>query len=124
MEVVADNAAELDYGPLLIVRHTAPVGLPFFSLYGHLGPECLTAFKPGQPVAAGQAIAAVGAPPGNGNWPPHLHFQLVLDLLGLGKDFPGVALASEQAYWLGLSPNPAGFFPGVSAAALDGRKEQ
>lgn len=124
VEIVANNTAELDYGPLLVIRHATPEGEPFFTLYGHLGPECLATCVPGQRLTAGQSIATVGAPPGNGNWPPHLHFQLVLDLLGLGKDFPGVACASEQAYWLGLSPNPACFFPAVSAVALDGRKKQ
>src|SRR5690606_38649229 len=98
-------------------------GHPFFTLYGHLGPECLSATRPGQSVRAGQAIATVGAPPGNGNWPPHLHFQLILDLLGRGRDFPGVAPASEQEYWLALSPSPACFFPAVPAATLDGRSK-
>ena len=27
-----------------------------------------------------ERIGSVGAPPGNGNWPPHLHFQLIVDL--------------------------------------------
>ena len=78
--------------------------------------------RQGQLVRAGQAIATVGAPPGNGNWPPHLHFQLILDLLGLGQNFPGVARASEQSYWLGLSPSPARFFPDMPAGELDGRE--
>ena len=61
----------------------------------------------GQSIAAGEQIASVGAPPGNGNWPPHLHMQLILDLAGLGGDFPGVAAPSRQDYWCALSPSPA-----------------
>ncbi len=40
---------------------------------------------PGMPVAKGQTIGRVGQPPGNGDWPPHLHFQIVTDLLGQGR---------------------------------------
>jgi murein DD-endopeptidase MepM/ murein hydrolase activator NlpD len=122
VEIVANNEQELDYGPLLVVRHTAPDRQAFFTLYGHLGPDCLVDRRPGEALRAGDRIATVGAPPGNGNWPPHLHFQLILDLLDLGRNFPGVARASEQARWLALSPNPARFFPDVSAAELDGRR--
>src|SRR5207237_423884 len=49
---------------------------------------------------------AIGAPPINGDWPPHLHFQIIIDLLELDRDFPGVAFASQRAIWTSLSPNP------------------
>lgn len=121
VSVVANNAQELDYGPMIILRHVTPSGKSFHTLYGHLGMECMRTVRAGMPVGAGEVIASVGAPPGNGNWPPHLHFQLILDLLDLGRDFPGVAPASQRERWLGLSPNPAMFFPQVSATLLDGR---
>jgi len=35
---------------------------------------------------------------------PHAHFQIILDLLELGADFPGVAYASQRAVWTSLSP--------------------
>ena len=62
---------------------------PFFTLYGHLTEDTLPGLAVGQRVEAGQAIARVGAPPANGDWPPHLHFQVILDLLGRDADFPG-----------------------------------
>ncbi len=122
VDILANNARELDYGPLVILKHSTPGGQSFWTVYGHLGDECLKELRAGMPIGAGESFATVGAPPGNGNWPPHLHFQLVLDLLDLGRDFPGVAAAGEQERWLRLSPNPAGFFPGIDAAALDGRE--
>lgn len=122
IEIVANNQGELDYGPLVILRHTSPQGKAFFTLYGHLGSECLRTLRAGMPLVAGESFATVGSPPENGNWPPHLHFQLVLDLLDLGRNFPGVAAPSQRERWLGLSPNPAVFFPGLTAAELDGRK--
>ncbi|MEO7913559.1 MAG: aminotransferase class III-fold pyridoxal phosphate-dependent enzyme, partial [Roseiflexaceae bacterium] len=49
---------------------------------------------------------SIGAPPSNGDWPPHLHFQIITDLLDLDRDFPGVAYASQRAIWTSLSPDP------------------
>lgn len=118
---VANNTKELDYGPVVILRHNAKPANEFFTLYGHLGLEVLDGLGEGQRIRAGEQIATVGAPPTNGNWPPHLHFQLINDLLGLGIDFPGVALQSQQDYWLGLSPSPAKFFPECDAASLEYR---
>ncbi len=60
----------------------------------------------GTPVARGQAFAAVGEPDENGGWPPHLHFQVITDLLGLGAAFPGVCRASEAPVWRAFSPDP------------------
>lgn len=116
---VANNARELDYGPMVILRHPADGTDDFYTLYGHLSLDTLDHLSPGQEVAAGEQIAWVGAPPVNGNWPPHLHFQRINDLLGLGVDFPGVARKSDQDYWLGLSPSPADFFPELDAKQLE-----
>ena len=120
IEYVANNERELDYGPMLIVRHRAEEDIR--TLYGHLSLDTLDHVREGQAVAAGEKIANVGEPPSNGNWPPHLHFQVINDLVGLGTDFPGVALRSEQHYWLGLSPSPACYFPECDPSALEYRQ--
>ena len=39
------------------------------------------------------------ASPRNGNWPPHLHLQVISHRMGWKTDFPGVALPSEQSFW-------------------------
>lgn len=119
VEHLANNDQELDYGPVVILRHQDTADAVFFSLYGHLGVDVLDQLLVGQSVVAGEQIATVGEPPTNGNWPPHLHFQLINDLLNLGVDFPGVALRSRQDFWLDLSPSPARFFPEVAADSLD-----
>ncbi|MBK8027590.1 MAG: aminotransferase class III-fold pyridoxal phosphate-dependent enzyme [Chloroflexi bacterium] len=106
VHVVNDNAAPQDYGPLIILRHETSDGVPFFTLYGHLDRAPLSTLTPGMAVTAGQRIAGVGAPPGNGDWTPHLHFQIITDLLDLNHDFPGVARASQRAIWTSLSPDP------------------
>ena len=59
------------------------------------------AFRPGQP------LGTIGPYPENGDWPPHLHFQLMTDMLGLAGDFPGVAAPSRRSYYLSVCPDPA-----------------
>ena len=100
-----DNAHFGDYGPTVILQHELE-GTRFYSLYGHLTRTDLTRLQVGQVVAAGEIFAHVGPYPENGDWPPHLHLQLITDLQGRYGDFPGVAPASEQDYWEGLCVNP------------------
>lgn len=106
VHLLANNAAEGDYGPLVVLRHKTDEGIEFFTLYGHLTAETLRSVRVGQTISRGEKFAEIGAPPGNGNWPPHLHFQIILDLLDLDRDFPGVAYASQRAVWKSLSPDP------------------
>ena len=104
---VHDNAARLDYGPVVVLEHATDDGVVFFSLYGHLAPETLEHVREGQELAAGEVFGWIGPPPRNGDWAPHAHVQVILDLLGLGVDYPGVAKPSQRTTWLGLSPDPA-----------------
>ena len=80
--------------------------LKFWTLYGHLAEDALTQLFPGQPVPKGEAFARIGDYPNNGNWAPHLHFQVVTNLLGMEGTFPGVALPSQRQLWKALSPDP------------------
>jgi 4-aminobutyrate aminotransferase-like enzyme/Ser/Thr protein kinase RdoA (MazF antagonist) len=102
----ADNTAPLDYGPVIILRHETNDGVEFFTLYGHLSRESLAGIARGQVVRAGDRIATLGVPEVNGGWTPHLHFQVITDLLGLGTEYPGVSLPSQREAWLTLCPDP------------------
>jgi 4-aminobutyrate aminotransferase-like enzyme/Ser/Thr protein kinase RdoA (MazF antagonist)/murein DD-endopeptidase MepM/ murein hydrolase activator NlpD len=102
----ADNNAPLDYGPVVILRHEVGDALGFFTLYGHLSRESLSALRIGDRITAGKAFAQVGTPTENGGWTPHLHFQIVLDLLDLSTDFPGVAFPWRRDVFTTLSPDP------------------
>jgi 4-aminobutyrate aminotransferase-like enzyme/Ser/Thr protein kinase RdoA (MazF antagonist) len=106
VHTLAHNTAPQDYGPLVILRHETDSGDPFFTLYGHLSEDTLERLAVGRRVAPGERIGRVGAPPTNGGWTPHLHFQIILDLLERDADFPGVAAASERGVWTALSPDP------------------
>jgi 4-aminobutyrate aminotransferase-like enzyme/Ser/Thr protein kinase RdoA (MazF antagonist) len=106
IHTLANNAASLDYGPLVILQHDAGDAGMFFTLYGHLDKESLARLKIGQRIACGEKFARIGASEENGGWAPHLHFQIILDLLDLDANFPGVAYASQREVWTSLSPDP------------------
>ena len=95
----ANNKKRLDYGPVMILQHRS-----FFTLYGHLADTPLAV---GTQVKAGQEIARIGDRPGNGDWPPHLHYQIIRDVLDMGCDFPGVANPDLREVFTALSPDPA-----------------
>ena len=106
VHALANNSAEKDYGPVVILRHGPGEGQEFFTLYGHLTKESLARIRVGQSIARGERFARVGAVQENGGWPPHLHFQVIVDLLDRNTDFPGVAFATERGVWTELSPDP------------------
>ncbi len=132
VHIFAHNKAALDYGPVIILKHTTDDGIDFFTLYGHLSLESLDGLSPGKRFAKGERLATIGIPDVNGGWTPHLHFQIITDLLNFGRDFPGVVRASERELWLSFSPNPnlilgipADRFPAVppsKAATLSARR--
>ena len=86
--MLANNDAPLDYGPLVILKHEEDTAGPFFTLYGHLATETLARLKIGQRVTRGEELARIGGARENGGWPPHLHFQIILDLWISTQIFP------------------------------------
>jgi len=100
-----DNDNFGDYGPTIILQHDLD-GVPFYTLYGHLTRASLQGLQVGQHFAKGAKIAEVGPYPENGNWPPHLHFQVMASMEGRAGDFPGVATMAEKAKYMELCPNP------------------
>ena len=100
------NADPLDYGNTLILQHQAGE-VTFFTLYGHLAGTLPGLLSVGQEVAAGQMIAHLGDWPENGGWAPHVHFQIITDLLAqTGGNFFGVGQESLWDVWQSISPDP------------------
>jgi murein DD-endopeptidase MepM/ murein hydrolase activator NlpD len=95
-----------DYGATLILKHDLD-GLIIHSLYGHLNLDSIAELEKGAAVKQGEKIAEFGIFSENGNWPPHLHFQLVFDMQGNDGDYPGVCRFSERLNFLVNSPDPA-----------------
>jgi 4-aminobutyrate aminotransferase-like enzyme/Ser/Thr protein kinase RdoA (MazF antagonist) len=102
----SNNKGSQDYGPVVILEHTTDSGELFYTLYGHLSPDSLEGLVTGKRVAAGQPIGRIGSADDNGNWTPHVHFQIITDLLDLNCDFPGVVRAGELSLWKLFSPDP------------------
>lgn len=93
-----------NYGHAVVLRHQTPAGTPFWTLYGHLS---ATGFpQPGDLISAGDTIGTMGEPHENGGWPPHVHFQVLTDLCGMGMDIYGVAPQHEATLWRSICPNP------------------
>ena len=105
VHTVRENQNRLDYGPTVILEHSAPSGL-FWTLYGHLERASVESLKTGDSIDAGQPIARIGTYPENGDWPPHLHFQIITDLMGFEGNFPGVALPRDSNVWTSFCPDP------------------
>jgi 4-aminobutyrate aminotransferase-like enzyme/Ser/Thr protein kinase RdoA (MazF antagonist) len=104
-----NNDTSLDYGPTIILQHTVSAKdrtLTFFTLYGHLSTDSLDGLYEGKNIAQGTPFGKIGNYIVNGGWPPHLHFQIITDLLDRIGEFPGVARPSQREIWLSLSPDP------------------
>ncbi len=102
-----NNDSRLDYGPTIILEHQVDKSrLTFYTLYGHLSPDSLAGLTVGANIERGDEIARIGSFPENGDWPPHLHFQVITDMLEKAGDFPGVAPAASREVWLSLCPDP------------------
>lgn len=100
-----DNQAPGDYGPTIILAHKID-GIEFFTLYGHLSKQSLQGMSKGRHIKAGEQIATLGEIHENGNWPPHLHFEIIRDLQGMQGDFPGVCSIDKRDEYLKLCPDP------------------
>ena len=99
--------SQLDYGGVIILKHTTPNKDEFFTLYGHLDPIFLNKLKVGDKIEKGQSFCQLGAPDVNGGWAPHVHFQLALTTDGMEADWPGVADPDDLNFWNAICPNPA-----------------
>ncbi len=106
LHAVAEHPAPQDYGPMLIIKHQPRPDLTFYTLYGHLAGDALARWQVGNRVRSGELLAHIGDYPRNGNWAPHLHFQLLGDMLDFGDSPPGVCSPQETAFWTSLCPDP------------------
>ncbi len=104
---IVNNDAYQNYGPTVILKHQAgDTGAHFFTLYGHLSLATLDLLSPGQQVKAGEVIGYIGDASVNVGWAPHLHFQIILDLLGETGDFYGVGEPNRMDVWSDICPDP------------------
>ena len=116
----ANNNGDKDYGGTIILKHRIssavntqsksetrnPKSETFYTLYGHLSLKSLNGLFVGKKVKKGSKIGSLGNSRENGNWSPHLHFQILLDTLGNTSDFAGVGFPHEIGVWSSICPDP------------------
>ena len=100
-----DNDNFGDYGPTIILEHMFS-DIQFFSLYGHLSKVSLEKLEVGTSVKKGQKIATLGDFSENGDYAPHLHFQIMKDLENVAGDYPGVVRPQDLDHYLSNCPDP------------------
>jgi 4-aminobutyrate aminotransferase-like enzyme/Ser/Thr protein kinase RdoA (MazF antagonist) len=96
-----NNSEAGDYGPTIIIEYEN-----FYLLYGHLSCDSLLGIYRGKKVPKGSCVGRVGSFSENGNWQPHLHLQMILDLLDQQGTFSGLCRPSQRSVWLSLCPDP------------------
>ena len=100
-----NNLNHGDYGPTIILKHVIK-DLTFYTLYGHLSIESLTDLQVGKRVEQGEIIAQLGTAEVNGDYPPHLHFQIILDIENYFGDYPGVSSLQKIEFYKKNCPDP------------------
>ena len=101
----AFNNNDSDYGATIILSHNIE-GTSFHTLYGHLSLNSIKNLYEGKRITPGEVFTEFGMRFENGNWPPHLHFQIIIDIENWHGDYPGVCKFSERKQWLQNCPDP------------------
>ncbi|RSK40534.1 peptidoglycan DD-metalloendopeptidase family protein [Mangrovimonas spongiae] len=94
-----------DYGPTIILKHTIENQV-FFTLYGHLSLESIKGIKQGDIIQQGEAFASLGTAEVNGDYAPHLHFQIIRDIADYKGDYPGVCSKKNLDKFKSNCPDP------------------
>lgn len=94
-----------DYGPTLILKHQIN-NFEFYTLYGHLTEASISNKSVGVEVRQGEAIATLGTAEVNGDYPPHLHFQIIKDIGDYKGDYPGVCNLLDLDFYKTNCPSP------------------
>lgn len=103
--MAVNDEGDKEYGGLIVLKHTTD-NFQFYTLYGHNTINSVLKHKVGDTILKGQKITELANYPENGNWAPHLHFQVLLSLFDYHVDFPGVAYLSQIDIWKSVCPDP------------------
>jgi murein DD-endopeptidase MepM/ murein hydrolase activator NlpD len=100
-----NNVGLGDYGPTIILEHEIE-NQKFYTLYGHLSLESIQGISVGDFLKKGEYLANIGIPEVNGDYAPHLHFQIIKDIEGYWGDYPGVCNTKDLNFYIGNCPDP------------------
>ncbi len=82
-------------------------GFTFYTLYGHLSVTSIRDLEVGQRVKQHSVIGQLGTAEVNGDYPPHLHFQVIFDIENEQGDYPGVCSLNKRAIYKNNCPDGA-----------------
>ncbi|NNE32911.1 MAG: peptidoglycan DD-metalloendopeptidase family protein [Winogradskyella sp.] len=94
-----------DYGPTIILQHSIE-NHKFYTLYGHLSVESISNLEVGLEVKRGDKFASLGTSKVNGDYSPHLHFQIIKDIQNQKGDYPGVCNQIDLEFYKNNCPDP------------------
>ena len=103
--IAVNDEGDKEYGGLVVLKHNVD-DFSFYTLYGHNTIESAIKHNIGDIILKGEKICELANYPENGNWAPHLHFQILLSLFDYKKDFPGVAYHNQIDVWKSVCPDP------------------
>ena len=94
-----------NYGPTIILKHSFGT-IIFYTLYGHLSLESIENLSVGDEFKKGKVLATLGNRDVNGDYAPHLHFQIIENLQDYNGDYPGVCSKKNLDFYLSNCPDP------------------
>ena len=100
-----DNTNHGDYGPTIILKHSIK-DVEFYTLYGHLSKASIRGLHKNNQVSKKQVIGFLGNAAINGDYSPHLHFQIIKDIELYHGDYPGVSSQNDLVFFSANCPDP------------------
>ena len=100
-----DNTNYGDYGPTIILKHCID-NVEFYTLYGHLSRSSIKTISKDFQILKGQIIGFLGNSDINGDYAPHLHFQIIKKIEDFEGDYPGVCSKNNLEFYSANCPDP------------------
>lgn len=100
-----NNVGLGDYGPTIILEHEVENEI-FYTLYGHLSLESIENLTVGTLFKKGEKIATLGSSDVNGDYAPHVHFQIIKNIEEYWGDYPGVCNTNDLNFYIENCPDP------------------
>lgn len=100
-----NNVGLGDYGPTIILEHEVENEV-FYTLYGHLSLESIENLSVGTFFNKGEKIGTLGNSSINGDYAPHVHFQIIKNIQAFKGDYPGVCNTNDLNFYIENCPDP------------------
>ena len=78
----------------------------FYTLYGHLSRASIECLSENTQITKGEVVGFIGSSEINGDYAPHLHFQIIKDIEHYKGDYPGVCSQADIEFYSNNCPDP------------------